>query len=438
MDSKRKDRVKEYLNSQKKFGRVLQKTNFAGKILAKNGYQIFDLHQANEDFRKVMKLDEINEIAGVYFTEKKDKNGKVSKVEHIVSITKSNYWNAFYLPIWKNLSISERIKSLEWMFEEENESRKLGIKNISYLPFSDDFVGDNINGYFVRDFNSLYLNLANIVEDDSCCNLPKTLAHELMHARQYQFSKYYNFQNKTDLYTLSQTYLQHVNEFSLILDYKLNDATIYALYRISKSEKVAELEALKTLKKFFDLNEKQFGTDREQKKLYNALKKDVLFDLTNRRNSKYKLSLGILSNEKVILKGQGDNLLKLLLLKSFYEDENASFYCAKKVSLKEIELLKQDLDNKKIDKDKYDNKLSELNEDVERLSQYIEENDKKLEMIKTTFLSTLKNGKLPEDFDKTEFDAIKLVDEPEKKYSLPKWLRKDEEKYLKKFEEKEL
>ncbi|MBR4124291.1 MAG: hypothetical protein IKR12_01830, partial [Clostridia bacterium] len=117
----------KYIKEQKKFGKFLAKEKYAGKVLKQHGYEIFDIHQANEDFRKVMKLDEITEIAGVYVTKEKQKNGRNKTIEHIEPITKANFWNAFYLPIWKNLQDNEKIKSLEWFFETENEKRNLGI-----------------------------------------------------------------------------------------------------------------------------------------------------------------------------------------------------------------------------------------------------------------------------------------------------------------------
>ena len=153
----------DYLAEMKATAQLLKEGTWAGKKLITDDYELLDLEKANDDFRKLMKLDEISEISGVYETKE---DGQ--KVEKIVSITKNNFYNAFYAPIWKNLSPSERIRSLEWMFENINEKYKFGIKNISYLDKM-DFVDEykTLLGSYENDSNTLYLSLNEIEKDSS-------------------------------------------------------------------------------------------------------------------------------------------------------------------------------------------------------------------------------------------------------------------------------
>ena len=445
---KHQKRKEEYLTNQREYGEFLENNTYVGKILKENGYQIFDIRQAQEDFRKVMKLDKINEIAGVYHTTKFKKDMPV-KTEHIERITKANYWNAFYEPIWENLSDSEKIKSLEWMFEDINEKYNLGIKQIDYFIPNDldtlDMIPEkdlpNTGGAFVNSEDNvekiLFLNLDFLSEPLSFFKMPATLAHELMHARQKKYVSNFNYENPRDFYTLSQTEFGKISFFELSLQYKLNDATEFALYRVCQSEKTAELMALKTISKFKKLNEQKFGKnkliDKSIDASFNVLKNDILFEdtaKTGKKNHKrFEQTLGIVTNEQVVLHGQSENLLKLIILKNFYDFEKQALVYSQECTKKEIYSLKEDFKNNKIGFDEFNKKSSDLKDEYDRLTFEIYDDEEKLSFIKSTFISTLKNGKLPEDFDeKKEFAVLNLIEEPKKEYSLPKWLHEDEDK----------
>ena len=90
----KEERRQAYFDLQEKHGKFLQKNFFAAKLLYSNGIKIFNLNQANESLRNLLKLDEITEIDAIY---KKDENG--IKTEEIEKITKQNFYNAFYSPI---------------------------------------------------------------------------------------------------------------------------------------------------------------------------------------------------------------------------------------------------------------------------------------------------------------------------------------------------
>ena len=296
----------KYIKEQKKFGKFLAKEKYAGKVLKQHGYEIFDIHQANEDFRKVMKLDEITEIAGVYVTKEKQKNGRNKTIEHIEPITKANFWNAFYLPIWKNLQDNEKIKSLEWFFETENEKRNLGIKEIGYFPAQNGF--ENCAGYYDYDKKYLYLDLClldpefpNIFgcwKDGANFALMHFLAHELMHARQGKYVKNFKpLEMPTDLYTLSQSH-ELLNGYTRAYDF--NSSVEHAILRASLPEKAAELQGLKLCKKFLELNEKKFGVDQNGRKIFEKYKRGLLFTklVYNKKKKQYNPAYGVFKRSK--------------------------------------------------------------------------------------------------------------------------------------------
>ena len=419
-ENERQNRIKEYEDEQSATADYLSKALLSGKVLKSSGYQIFDVHQANSDFRKVLKLDSINEIAGVYKTIEKNDGPKITN-EHIVKIKKQNFYNAFYRPIWENLTLAEKVKSLEWMFETINEQKNLQVPGIKY--FTDDISVADDMGYFDPEDNYLFLNLNDLDKKSSYIMLPVTLAHELMHARQEKYAKTINSNKKYDFYTISQTSLNLDNFDEISLEYGLDDATGFALYRTTLSEKTAALQALKTLKKYIELNSKQFGKDKRTNSQFNAYVNETLFEEVDKKNNNSKVHLepifGIVTNEKVILKGQSEFLSKLLFLKTYYESH---------LSLATKELLKlEDLHEKgKICEENYKERQNKLFDD----SEYCQN---KLKIIKRVFKRTLKTGVKPYNFDEEkEFEPLNIKKESESKYSLPKWLHKYEDEFNKK------
>ena len=435
-------RKKEYDDEQKDFADYISKTLFSAKFLKENGYEIFDIHQANEDFRKVLKLDEINEIAGVYQT-CKVYNGQKKFKEHIVPIKKQNFYNAFYQPIWENLTLAEKIKSLEWMFETINEEHKLGIKGIDYFPNNLMYAEEYMCGYFNSEDNSVYINinyLTNcVLKEDSYIRVPVHLAHELMHARQQKYANTYNFKNKTDFYTLSQTDLNKGDYETLSVEYGIDYATEFALYRTSLSEKTAELQAYKTIKKYIDINNKTFGKRKIIENDFKSYIWQMLFAETSQRKvgdkAIFEATPSIITNEEIVLKGQTEFLQKLLLLRLFYEYSIEDCNDCKDKTEKDLYKLEEQFLNGEITHEEYSKYNANNKEDLEFNDICIAKCIEKLNFIKATFKQTLKTGKKPDDFDeKVEFEPLKLIDEPKLKYSLPRWLHELEDKNRKNIE----
>src|SRR5574344_1695241 len=132
-------KYEEYCNYLSRYANFLEKHLTSAKMLVKNGYEIFDLNQANQDFRKMMKLDETNTFDVEFF----DKN-----TSQKLTITRNNFWNGFYKPIWKKLDLQKRMLVCEWLFDSINGQYNLGVKSVSYIPVDvDDRDFLNCDGY---------------------------------------------------------------------------------------------------------------------------------------------------------------------------------------------------------------------------------------------------------------------------------------------------
>ena len=428
----------KYLEEIKATAQMIKEKTWTGKMLYDNGYEIFDLNQANEDFKKLMGLDEITEIAGVYEHKVDGKN-----VQEIVSIKKNNFYNAFYEPIWQNLTDGEKIKSLIWMFEDINEKYRFDIKELSFFTkFENIDEYDSTLGQYDQEENSLYLNLNDLNESSSPLLLIEVLAHELTHARQNQLTQNFDSSKKHTFTELSHTDLGNFDYMDLGVEMHIDEATSYALYRVSQSEKLAEINGLKYVKKYIDLNEKDFGKNEDITKKYETLKHKILFNGT----TKYKDGLnrehftgtsGILTNEKVILKGQSETLLKLIMLKNFYEYKILEYYNQKADLEKEVFGLRKDFQKDRLTQEEWLDKTEKLETKIQQAAEDMRDARESVTYIKSVFMETIEKGKLPDKFNTREFDVLNILDEPKSEYSLPEWLREDEIAFNKKLDEEQ-
>ena len=415
------------IEEMKATAQLIKESTWAGQFLCDKGYEIFDLNQANDDFRKLMGLDNITEINGVYSTEI---NGRTES--KIVSITKSNFYNAFYEPIWENITDAEKIKALEWMFEEINEKYHFGIKEISYFTKFDSVDDYRVQlGAYNKAGNTLYLSLNRLNHPFSPYLICETLAHELTHARQNQFAKQMDKSKKYTFAEVSQSDLGHFDNTDLGLELRLDEAISYALYKVSQSEKSAELNGLKYVKKYIDLNEKTFGKNEEVTDKYEKFKHMILTYGTSKytdsfQKDHYTVTTGILTNEKVILKGQSETLLKLIMLRNFYEIKIAECYSQKEELKKQILSIRKDFIRDKVTQNDWAEKTNKLQQKLENVACEIKKAKKDVHDIKAIFMETLEKGKLPDSFDIKNFDVLNILEEPKSEYSLPEWLREDE------------
>src|SRR5574344_937430 len=254
----------EELKRQKQYGIFLQNNLIAGKILKKNGYKIFNINEANQDFRKIMKLDDIQSFDASYV---KDSKGK--QVDKNITISKQNFWNAFYGPIWNNLDLQKKLLSVEWLFNEINQKNGLQMKGITYLP--EDIALRNMNGYSAPNNPYIFFSIDNnLFASGSQLGSVGVIAHELEHKKQELYIKKYQNQNVNDLFSqyLKAKYIEDgvLPEIFLFLS---NDKRKIAYYKCLPDEKDARFQECKTLLKYRALNTKQFGADKKADRLLN-------------------------------------------------------------------------------------------------------------------------------------------------------------------------
>ena len=414
--------------------------DWAEKKLAENGYETGNLTQIKANFRKFMQLDRMTEFTGTYNVKV---DGKTVKQQ--VLITKLNFFNAFYEPIWKNLGVNERIKSIEWMYETINEKYQLGLKELSVFKYAVDKSiskysnsSATIQGMFYPDKKEIYLRL-NAIEyvDTYPFYIVFILAHELTHAIQFKLGKQMDMSKKHTYSELAQTNMGWFSYVDLINDYNISKTTAYALYKTCQLEKFADLNALKIVKEYIDKNEKCFGVNKKIRDYFEGLKDKILFST----DGYYGYSLnGTVTCEKVVLKGQGETLFKLIMLKNYHSYKLWELNKQHEMLEKQINKIKNEYQTNKISKGEWLKKNEKLQEKITQIKSLISSTEDEIAYAKYAFMETISSWKLPKDFDESKFDVLNMLDEPKSEYCLPEWLREDEKLYDKwikdRFEEK--
>ena len=227
---------------------------------------------------------------------------------------------------------------------------------------------------------------------------------------------------ETDFYTLSNTPLGFVDFLDISLKFRLDDTTIFALYRSSLSEKTADLCGLKKMKKVLELNDKKYGRDDKSWEMFEKIKNKTLFESTEyvKKTKKFRQTEGIVTNENIILNGVSEELLKLLMLYNFYEIKIEECQKEKELQFKIIDEYRNEFNlshDMSIfeDQEKTISKTMSLDKEI---NTYRDKNDSIVEI----FHKTLKDGKFPDNFDENkEFEPLK-ISKQKRQNSLPKWL----------------
>ena len=124
---------------EEEFGNLILENTVVGKTLEHFGYKIYNLETANKNFRDILELDDIKDIQVVFPLE--DENGEL--VDTFELISKENYWNAFYEPIWCKIKDVEKVRALEWLFEDFKYKYNLDV-NLTYIPHAKSSVKSEV------------------------------------------------------------------------------------------------------------------------------------------------------------------------------------------------------------------------------------------------------------------------------------------------------
>ena len=430
-DLLRQIRKDAYNKNMAEYFEYIKTRTFVGQVLVENGYDIFDVNQAEHDFRKIMGLDKITEIAGVYYSNQIDSDGAKETKQNIISIGKGNFWQAFYSPIWKNLTPAEKIKSLEWMMESINQQYDLNLKPMQYIPeFGDD---SSLIGFYSIDKNRIYINLNFVLSMESAYEGIVAIGHETTHARQHKNIPYLKDGQKTDVYTLALS--QQIFNKSNFSVKGASEEDNYALYRISPLEKVAELQGIKYMRKYKRLNEQVFGKNTDVDFEVKLVEQRTLFGIAKARivngKEKYGKMFGILANENFVLKGVDKAVIKLLLLQKQTINKRTEAKNELSKCFNDISVCKKNFANGKISRQQCVKQCAQYQKQADILRQQIFDLEFDLSYYIDVAKKTLQTGSLPEKFDTHRFDCLNIDDSKNSKYSFPKWLRKEEDDYKK-------
>ena len=430
-DILRQIRKDTYDKNMAEYFEYIKTRTFVGQVLTENGYDIFDVNQAEHDFRKVMGLDKITEIAGVYYSQNVSADGSVTTKQNIVSIGKGNFWEAFYSPIWKNLTPAEKIKSLEWMLESINQQYGLNLRPMQYIPDRGD--SDSLIGFYSIAKNKIYLNLNFVLSMESAYEGIVAIGHEATHARQHKNIPYLKDGQKTDVYTLALSQ-QAFEKFNFNVN-GASEEDNYALYRISPLEKVAELQGIKYMRKYKRLNEQVFGKNTDVDFEVKLIEQRTLFGIAKMRivdgKEKFGKTFGILANENFVLKGVDKVVIKLLLLQKHTINQRADAKKELSKCFENISTCKKNFAEGKISYQQCAKQYAQYQKQADMLRQKIFDLEFDLSYYIDVAKKTLQTGSLPEKFDTHRFDCLNIDDSKSAKYSFPKWLRKEEDVYKK-------
>src|SRR5574344_1470785 len=404
----------EYNKQLEKFGKYLENMTLAGSILKKNGYQIFDVNQASQDFRKVMKLDEINSFSVKYCAVQ---DGK--RAYKTLEINRQNYWNAFYETIWNKLDIQKKLLATEWLFEAIVKQYDINTRGLRYFPRTrEEFNNCGYSSCDKRPIVFFNIDLTFFKQYDVYATI-NVIVHELEHIKQQMYISAVGSQKNNDFYT---KYLENIYYYGILSDQgllNLDREKQCQYYFCLPYEKSAELQSFKRILKYKELNEQKFGKNETINKNVDKYISEGLFDKGHRekpKNGKYYYypASGIIYNERHTFNGHADVPMKIFMLRNLnsglYFDADANLEQRKS----ELEKVKQ---NKTASQDELSKALHGVKEAKDRKIEIFNKDQK----YKKAFNYFLKYNKLPKDFDKKEFDMLGIDDS--KTVELPRYLK---------------
>lgn len=297
------------------------------RIFKKEHYAPQTLDDANNYLmQNYYKLDQNNEIAGIY-TKKVD--GKVKSF--IARINKNNFYRAYYMPIWINLSQKERAQIVKWHFDHKKDMLncpKLKLRFIEH-PY---FVSSNQSlGMFMAYENCLYVN-NDLLQDSSPFDLVTTIEHEFQHVNQENSATFIKKSKKSKNNLYEEIILAGFCTQNYPTTVALTNHEENALYLGYIMEQKAEIRSLKEYEKINRANQQFFGVCKKQEQdtkkhilnfkfrngILTAKQLEKISDLSKKEISDYVIG------QKIIK--QSDYFSKLYLLWRLKTNQRAALY----------------------------------------------------------------------------------------------------------------
>ena len=178
-------------------------------------------------------------------------------------INKNNFYNAYYMPIWKTLSLKERAQILKWHFDYKKQL--FGAKDLKLrLVESDDFINC---GATMGVYAGTYLYINNyMLFNSNPFELITSIEHEFQHLNQEYNYKYFNREKKSIHNLYEKLILEDTDAQMYATSFKITPKEREALYLGYIMEQKAEQKALKEYNKINRANQKMFGVCLEQEK----------------------------------------------------------------------------------------------------------------------------------------------------------------------------
>lgn len=327
------------------------------------------------------KLDSVSEITGMY-TKKIDGKEKLFSVK----INRNNFYNAYYMPIWKNLNLKERAQVLKWHFD--NKKNLFGIKNLQ-LRFVED-ENSLYCGELSGEYDGTYVYINNyLLFNSNPFELITTIEHEFQHVNQDYNYKYFNREKKDVNNLYEKLILENKDAQMYATSFKISPKEREALYLGYIMEQKAERQSLKEYEKINRANQEFFGVCPEQEEDT----KDYIWDFMF-RNSMLTVGEVRKSNKKTDQEIKTYILQKKVMKKSNYFSKMALLWIT--VSNKNYDLRKEEI------KIRMDGKQQEKQDRLKEIQKQIKKNEKILAKIDANYKSVLReNGrKLPSSFFK--------------------------------------
>ncbi len=326
-------------------------------------------------------LDSVSEITGVY---SKIVDGKEKLFS--VKINRNNFYNAYYMPIWKNLNLKERAQVLKWHFD--NKKNLFGIKNLQ-LRFVEDELSLNC-GENCGEYDGTYVYINNyLLFNSNPFELITTIEHEFQHVNQDYTYKYF-YKEKKDVNNLYEKLILEDKDAQMYAtSFKISPKEREALYLGYIMEQKAEKKAFKEYEKINRANQEFFGVCLEQEQDT----KDYIWDFMF-RNAMLTVGEVRKSNKKTDQEIKTYILQKKVMKNSNYFSKMALLWIT--ISNKNYDLRKEE------SKIRMDGKQQEKQDRLKEIQKQKKKNEKILAKIDSNYKSVLKeNGrKLPTLFFK--------------------------------------
>lgn len=255
----------------------------------------------------VYSYEEANDIFYDYF--ELNKMGDIFVESKNLYLSKSNYYKAFYFPIWSELKLKERLQVMVWMYEElVNKLQLQGF--INNLIFIHTSYFNTAGGCYNKKSRNIYLNPLSVngtlyKSDNFEFICVQDLAHEFCHVKQNKEEVEIKNKEVKELSIYHRSFAYYCTYDGIVyrfcqgdnkdFTYKLERSEMFCtdLYFINPMEVEANKLGNGILHEYVEKNFKEFGHDEKTKNIMELCDKFSRLEPTiiSKADSEYILKL---------------------------------------------------------------------------------------------------------------------------------------------------